>query len=220
MKNYKLLCILFLFMTGSAIGQSADQTQDYNKTLLQAVQELKHSATQEAYENVLHKFEKLNTTKKKQDWVLLYHIAYCKIVLSRWKIEPSASAGLEDAVSKLKTAAKLSPNNSEILALESRALILLIGANIAKNGSKYAQRCKSNLDKAIALNKNNPRAYVVSGMYYVYFPKIVGGDVEKGCKNFQQAASLYNHTKEDANTVKPQWGKELTDWYLKNKCKS
>ncbi|MFN1217463.1 tetratricopeptide repeat protein [Chryseobacterium kwangjuense] len=217
MKNYTSALILFLLMAFGLIhGQTAAPAQDYNKTLLQTVKELNLATNQEAYEKVLYKFERLNTLKQEKDWILLYNIAYCKIVLSRWK---EGSSDLEDAVSKLQKAARLSPNNSEILTLESRAYILLIGKNTTKNGPKYTQQCKSNLDKAISLNKNNPRAYLVYGMYYIYFPKIVGGDPEKGCKIFNQAASLYNQTKPDPNSVKPQWGKELNEWYIKNNCK-
>ncbi|WP_413513783.1 hypothetical protein [Myroides odoratus] len=218
MKNitrYLLLLIFIVFTSG--YGQSVKQSQNYDQALIQIVKELANSKSEDAYDKVFYKLERLNQMKDGKDWILLYHMAYCKTVVAQTKKSSEAKMDLDDAMNYLQQASEIT-SDSEIFTLLSRVYIALIGLSPLENGPKYTASVTYNLEKAIKLNKNNPRVYLVYGMYYVHFPKFIGGDVEKGCKSFAEAVSLYDKMKLEPASTKPNWGKELNEWYLSTQC--
>lgn len=60
------------------------------------------------------------------------------------------------------------------------------------------------IEKALAMDSNNPRAIVLKATMLFYTPEAFGGDVKGAIKLFEEAIPLYEKTNE--NELIPDWG--------------
>jgi tetratricopeptide (TPR) repeat protein len=60
-------------------------------------------------------------------------------------------------------------------------------------GMPYGPKADAETRRALQLDANNPRIYVVLGRKQLYSPKIFGGDVDKAIESFRKSTTLDPH---------------------------
>jgi hypothetical protein len=212
MKNliYTLTLTVFFSVFSEITAQELTQ---YEKLLEKNVILLDSIKDKDSCEDVLFRFERLQKVAPDK-WVPAYYVAYCKILLTRWRLDKEDLAN--EAATQLEEIIKTA-NNSEVMTLLARAYMTKIELQ-RSNGPKYTGKVKTLLKDAIKKDPNNPRAYLMYGKFFYFFPRFVGGDKAKGIQLFEKAVPLYaaETTKnKEKYTPLPHWGENLNLWYIK-----
>lgn len=81
------------------------------------------------------------------------------------------------------------------------------------NGQKYGPVAAMQLEKALALDPENPRAYMQKGIGLFFTPAQWGGDKAQG-KLLMEKADAKFATFKPATSIHPSWGKRINDMFL------
>ncbi|QHI36883.1 hypothetical protein IMCC3317_22530 [Kordia antarctica] len=212
MKNLIFILTLTIFAAGFSEVTAQEATQ-FEKLLEKNVLLLDSIKDKDTCEDVLFRFERLRKVSP-DEWLPSYYSAYCKLILTRWRIDKEDLTN--EAISQLEETIKTA-NNSEVMTLLARAYMTKIELQ-KSSGPRYTGKVKTLLKDAVEKDPNNPRAFLMYGKFYYYFPGFVGGDKEKGIKLFEKAAPIFESEKvknDEKYTYLPHWGKNLNEWYLK-----
>lgn len=145
----------------------------------------------------------------------LYYLTFSQYKLLNIKMAKKDDTGADELYEKAKSNAE---KIAEISGFESEGNVLLAGINLYKLstspvlGITLAPAINSQLDDAIEINENNPRAYMLRGTMSYHTPKMFGGSIENAKDDFIKAFELYE--KEDKNSLAPTWGKYETMAWL------
>ncbi len=117
----------------------------------------------------------------------------------------------------------ISPNNSEVYVLLAMCATAKISVDKAKRALKFGTAANKLSDRAIAINQNNPRAYLSKARIVMITPSKLGGGPKFAIKHYQKAVEKYK-TFEPLDDLEPNWGeteakKELEECQNKLKRK-
>lgn len=209
----RIKVIAFLIMIIFAQQTSAQtRSEKYTKFMYSKIQVLDTTMSKSILESLFSDFNRTAIIEK-NDWLSYYYMALTKLRISTFTSEPKlADELLDEANGFLIISDSLNKNNSEIYSLKSRILFTKIPlGNVVERTPKYASIAKTLALRAISLDPNNPRAYLVLGMYFVNLPAFIGGDVKKGCENFKISKQKYSDKKRGVNDIGIYWGEKLLD---------
>jgi len=210
----KLLTLTALFL-GISAGIYAQEYADKLKETFHAF-----NATQD-YQEKVNQSNRLNLIAKKysQDWVPAYYAGFSKVVLSyEEKDAAKKDAYLDDADLLIEQATTLAGKpDDELYVLTAMAANARLAVDPQKRWKKYGKIFEENLEKAKALNEENPRIYYLKGTSLFYTPKMFGGGKKNAQPYFEKAAGYFE--KEDTSDINnPSWGKEINAYFL-GECK-
>jgi hypothetical protein len=149
------------------------------------------------------------------EWTTNYYAAYSKVQLSYNEKDPKRKdLLLDDADAYAGEAAKLIGKESdEIYVLRAMIANARMGVDPQNRWQQYGKTFEENLDKAKALNADNPRIYLLRGIAKFYTPKMFGGGKKAALPYFEKADPLF--AKESKNDVaKPYWGSRTNGWFM------
>ena len=219
MKNIRTL--LFLITTFSmsltAFSQVSQKDKNaYEELLNQNVKMFYNSHGKVENQQVLKKFERLKNMADDQ-WLPLYYTALTRIYLvNDLSGEDRQNNYLDLAAEELKKAAVLG-DNSEVQVALARVYIKKVMLDPTK-GPAYTGKIREHLKNAVQMDSDNPRVFLMYGIYYLNFPSFAGGDHEKGEKSILKAARLFEAESENLNEnnfISPHWGKGWNAKYVK-----
>lgn len=146
-------------------------------------------------------------------WVAHYYAAYIKALIAYQDMNAAQKdAWLDQANIYFERVKTLNPESDERYVLGA----LLANARLAVDGQarwqEYGKIFDENLEKAKAINPNNPRIYYLKGASLFYTPKMFGGGAKKAKPYFEKANTLFT-TQHDI--LVPYWGQEQTTYFLK-----
>ena len=197
MRQYFLVVLFCLF-----ICQLHAQTKNFAKNLEAAVILLDKCQTQDQYVSAFAKMEELH----KQDpsaWLPTY---YASIIKARMAMKKMGDADqlANEAIQWLKIT-KAIHNSDEVLCLESIVYTSKMAVNPIFRWKVYESRIKKPLEQAIALNKNNPRPYILKANLQYKMPVLFGGGCNSARPIVQKAKAAIEQQKSEF-TVMPHWG--------------
>jgi tetratricopeptide (TPR) repeat protein len=203
-----IVTALFAFI---ALGASA-QTMEEN--LKAAVQQFDTSKTVNAMMVASSQLDLLSS-KYPNEAMTNYYSAYAKAMISYKETNAKKRDLFLDQADKYYEKVKqLNPENDETCVLGA----LIANARIAIDGKnrykQYGEPFDKNLEKAKALNPNNPRIYYLRGVSTFYTPKMFGGGAKRAKPYFEKAKSLFA-TQDKSSVMKPYWGEWMNEDYLK-----
>ncbi|QHL88433.1 hypothetical protein GU926_13720 [Nibribacter ruber] len=198
MKKLLLLPVFFITFLVQAQG-------NYQVALGEALTELKASQTPEETQAVANKISRIATAEPKA-WLPSYYATYAHIVLSfQLKEEPQKDAVLDQAQTYLDKALVLEPKESELHVLQGYLHQARLSVSPMSRGMKYSGLTVAALEKAKALNPENPRAYFLLGQHYLHMPKMVGGGKDVAKPILTTAVEKFS-AYQLANSLSPSWG--------------
>ena len=202
---FLLLSFCFLF------NQGKSQSSSFTKNLEAAVVLLNKCQTRDQYVIAFAKMEELY----KQDpsaWLPAYYASIIKARMAMKKMGDSDQLANE-AVQWLKIT-KAMHNSDEVLCLESIVYTSKMAVNPIFRWKVYESRIKKPLEQAIALNKNNPRPYILKANLQYKMPVIFGGGCNSARPIAQKAKLAFDQLKTDF-TVMPHWGRPILEDLIK-----
>lgn len=178
-----------------------------------AIEKLYQAQSPEAMQQAANTFERIG--KKETDkWHPRYYAGYAQVMMTAMSQENEGKDQLLDtALEHLKAAKALDENNSEILALEGFIHMMRIPIDPASRGPQYSGMSIGALQKAIALDPENPRAYMLLSDMQYGMAQFLGNDTTEACNNLNKAIELFE-SEQPENKLDPAWGKE---WAVSSK---
>lgn len=202
---FLLLSFCFLF------NQGKSQSSSFTKNLEAAVVLLNKCQTRDQYVIAFAKMEELH----KQDpsaWLPTYYASIIKARMAMKKMGDSDQLANE-AIQWL-TITKAIHYSDEVLCLESIVYTSKMAVNPIFRWKVYESRIKKPLEQAIALNKNNPRPYILKANLQYKMPVLFGGGCNSARPIAQKAKLAFDQVKTDF-TVMPHWGRPILEDLIK-----
>lgn len=210
MKTLILIATLAIFTT---IADA--QSINYNSEMQHTLTILDTARTQSGYKSSIENFKKIAIANEK-DWLPQYYIAYCNLI---WGIRGNQDEETKDniyntAIDYINKADLIDPNNSEIYALKGYITFMQMAVSPQQRAMKMIPESNVLIAKSIALNPENPRAYLLKGQNTYYTPEMFGGSKDEAKKIL--ATSLEKFEKYNTTALQPNWGKARCEELLKS----
>lgn len=214
---HKLL-LFFALCACTSVVQAQTSQEKYLKAMEKALSCLDTLKTPEQWLTASNNFERI-AQKEPKEWLPAYYVALSQAMIFNTTKETTQYEALaKKAETYINQADSLQPNNSEVYVLRSMVSGLYIRLNPMVNGMKYAPIASMQLEKAKALDPENPRAYMQEGLTTYFTPPQWGGDKEKGKKMLETAAAKFQ-TFKPASSIHPNWGKKGNEMFLEMAAK-
>lgn len=212
MKTIALL--LSLAISCSAFSQDNKKYEDAMKRNLVMMDTAMAASTQQLLTN---SFERIANAEKNK-WLPYYYAAYTATrMIYVMDDKTQVDAVLDKAQGFIDKADSLSPDNSEIYAVKGFVLSGRIMVNPMTRGAQYGPQSGAMLEKAIQLNPENPRPYLLKGTSAFFTPPAFGGGKDKAAVLLQTSLDKYK-TFKPADAISPNWGEKRAESLLEQ-CK-
>jgi len=215
-----IIAAIALLVTVSVNAQS-DKYADAMKKNLSMFDSAK---TPQDFQNLSAAFERIGDAEKTQ-W-LPYYWEGLVLATEGWKYYPNEKGVTEKKVSDLSgTITALAGRinaaldkadaiatddsaKSEILTIRNMAATQQMLVDPQSRYMTFGVQANQDLQKAMQLNPNNPRAYYLQGMGIFGTPEQYGGGKEKAKPIFQKAVDL--GSAEQEKPLYPHWGLDMS----------
>lgn len=197
---------LFLSILASwTIAFSFAGNPAYEQAMKQAIDQLNRADSPETYQTAANQFQRIAQVEQ-NEWLPLYYTSYAYIIkgaLSESGEEKDQS--LDQAQEYLDKVKDLVSEESEIVTLKGYIHMIRVSIDPASRGPELAPLATQTLAKAVQMNPDNPRAYLLLGQMQYGTAQFFGSDTSKACGLIDQAVAKYENA-EVENTLMPQWG--------------
>ncbi|OOG70562.1 hypothetical protein [Algoriphagus sp. A40] len=156
---------------------------------------------------------------KSEEWLPLYYAAYIQSTAA-FRFEVNKDQFFDQALELVNKADKIAPNNSEITALKGYIIMGKLSVDPMNRGQEMSPLALQTFGKAIALDKENPRATTLMAQMELGMSQFFGSGPEKACGLARVGLELYakEETKITDGYLLPAWGKNLAE-QVANSCK-
>ena len=196
------LALAFAFIFAAFCGDPA-----YENAMKKQLDAMKSIQSLEESQAVTNAFLRIADAKT-DEWLPLYYAAYLQTT-AVFRFEVDKDQYLDQAMSLVEKAEKISGENSEVTAMKGYVVMGKIALDPASRGQSMSPQAMQLFGKAISLDRENPRALMLMAQMEQGMAQFFGSGLEKACGIAQNALSLY--AKEEARTNEnylwPTWGK-------------
>jgi len=180
----------------------------YQNAMKQAIGKLFQSQTIQEYVDVANQFERISTIEKKE-WLPLYYSSFSYIMISFKETDKARKDQYLDQAQKyLDAAMTIEPDESELYMLQGFLYPSRINIDPINRGMALTGKMNESLDKALALNPDNPRVYYLRATMNYHMPEAYGGGAANALPLFILADEKFRIFKPKSE-IHPNWGKEL-----------
>lgn len=152
-----------------------------------------------------------------REWLPRYYAGLAYVFLGfTGKTEAEKDKFLDQADANLKAAEAIAGENDELAVLKAYIAQARMVVDPAGRWQQYGPLFQAGLEKAKALNPNNPRSYVLEGTSLMYTPAQFGGGLDAACPVLKQAAGKFA-TFKPVSDLHPTWGQRNIEPLL-TKC--
>ncbi|MCU0341703.1 MAG: hypothetical protein MUE30_17640 [Spirosomaceae bacterium] len=200
----KLLVCLFLLA-----GVAQAQNEKYTQAMTAALMELRSQSENpnpSALTEVTNRFERIASAEPKE-WLPRYHAAFCysnQAFMTQNMADKDRLLDKADAL--VEEAEKISANNDELYVLKAYIAQARLAADPMSRWQTYGAVFGEMLEKAKAVNADNPRIYMLQGTNLFYTPEQFGGGKQAAKPLLEQALEKFANFK-PASALHPMWGK-------------
>lgn len=224
-----LKAFLYLFICGSSLSlfaQSSEsndlktvvdsnvirynypQETEYVSGMKTAIKIMDKGMSVEQLQQAANFFEDMSY-RYPSDWLSPYYAAYCYSVMSFMeKIKLLKDKYLDDAQKQVDIAKRLSPNNSEILAVQAYIYQLRVEVNPEQRVEEFGTMSELTFKQALSVEPDNPRVYYLRAQNAFFSPQI---SREAACEIVIEAQGKYA-VFSPANELAPKWGEAMVDF--------
>ena len=201
MKTIQFIAILFF-----ATLTSYAQTDKFTTAMQKGLNLIDSAKTADDYTAAGNYFERIATAEQKQ-WLPQYYVAFNNLhaALMGKQDAETKDAIYDKAMLYAEKANTLMPNNSEVYALQAYITFMKMAVAPQARAMSMIPKATALADKAISLNPENPRAYLMKGQNLFYTPEMFGGGKAKAKPVLTTAVAKFDQFK--AVGLEPNWGK-------------
>jgi tetratricopeptide (TPR) repeat protein len=194
---------LFLFI--SATGMKAQTINQYNAAMQKGLGLIDSASTAEQFTAAANLFERVAAAAPQQ-WLPQYYAGYCDMlsaVLGK-QTNQIKDALYDKAMTYAEKANVLKKDNSEIFVLEGYITFMKMAVAPQERAMAMIPKADELLGKAMALNPENPRAFLVKGQDTFFTPEAFGGGKANAKMLLISATDKYK--KDKPLDFEPRWG--------------
>lgn len=216
MKKYSLAIIVMMLI--SLITQASNEA--YEKAMHKELQQMKVAKSPEDLQKVANGFSRISEMVP-EEWLPDYYAALALVnagFRSQGELEEK-DAFFAQAKKHADKAAKISPNNSEIVALQGFVTMGELSADPNSRGQHLSGVAMQTFGKAVDLNRQNPRAIMMLGQMELGMAQFFGQGPGKACGLINASLELFEKEAaiQEEGTLQPTWGKEMA-LQIKESC--
>ena len=209
-KTILTLAVIFMWINFVSANDPA-----YEKAMNKQIQAMETIQTIDESQRIYNTFLRISEAHP-EEWLPLYYAGLLQIE-SAFRFDVEKDQAFDQALKYIEKAKNISPENSELTALEGYALMGKISLDPASRGQELSPRAMQLFGKAINQDKENPRAVTLMAQMELGMSQFFGSGPEKACGMARMALDLY--TKEEAKItdsyILPTWGKRNADEIVK-----
>lgn len=216
MKKYSLAIIVMMLFT----LMTSASNEAYEKAMLKELQNMKTAASPQDLQKVANGFARI-AQMMPEEWLPDY---YAALALANAGFRSQGGLDEKDplfaeAKKHADKAASISPNNSEIVALQGFITMGELAADPNSRGQHLSGLAMQTFGKAVELNRQNPRAIMMLGQMELGMAQFFGQGPEKGCGLINASLELFKKEEDskEEETLMPSWGKEMA-LQIKENC--
>ncbi|MBK6382969.1 MAG: hypothetical protein IPF69_05765 [Chitinophagaceae bacterium] len=216
MKNLFSFVIATMMMT-TLFGQN----EKYIKAMEANVAKVDSNNSVEGWKELANSFERIAVAEKTQ-WEPYYYAAFANVMAGTLSMPQDGGFGDNSAITDpmadkaeqlINKAAEIGKDNSEIYCVKKLVFGLRMMGNPMARFMTEGAKATEALEKAKAMNPNNPRIYILEGQDKFYTPEQFGGSKEEAKKLFEKANEIFMTTK-PGSSIEPQWGRGQVAYFL------
>lgn len=203
----RIITVLLLLL----LSQFTEAQGNFEKGMEQAFALMQENKNDESA-NLLERIAKAES----ENWLPAYHLALLQARTSfSTKDKTMREAKIAMAEEYIAAADALSPDNSEVYVVKGMINVAKMAAEPMVYGPTLSAPTEKLYQKAIALNKNNPRAHSGLAEFQMGGARFFGQDLSPYCKKLQESIELYDAFKAESK-FHPSWGKTWTLQVIKS----
>jgi len=119
--------------------------------------------------------------------------SYIANVRERQRDKKTAQQVLDSAIMNTRRSIDLDDEFADAHALLAELYGRKIGYGGVFTGMRIGPKAEADVQRALELDRNNPRIYIVLGRRQLYAPRVFGGDIEKAIESFRKATIVDPH---------------------------
>lgn len=210
MKN--LVATLFLIF--ATVCSLSAQDGAYEKAMKKALAEMEAAQSPDAMLAAANTFERIG--QKATDEYLPSYYAALNLLNYNWTLQDPGARDevIDNAMSHIKKAQELSPENAEVEVLYGYALMAKMTVDPMNRGQSYSPQIMQSFGKAMAMDPTNPRAKIMMAQMELGTAQFMGTESTKACGLAREGADLL--AKEDVKGFEPSWGMESANQILQS----
>ena len=195
--------ITAILLSVSSFGQD----EKYVQAMLTTIARIEHASDQEVILDCVNQFERIANAEQTL-WLPYYYGAYGLIILSFNEADKiKKDQVLERAQEILDQALVLNPDESELHALQAFLYPSWVTVDPMGRGMEYMEKMGKALEKAKALNPDNPRTLFLEAINILNFPPSMGGGPDAARPIFEEADAKFRAFRND-DPLWPHWGED------------
>lgn len=141
-------------------------------------------------------------------WEPLYYAGFGYIMMAtRTENVNDKDKYLDQALERVKSGLNLQPQEDELIALKGFIHMIRVTVDPATRGQQYSGLSMQSLNKALAIDANNPRAMYMLGQMELGTARFFGSDIKEPCDKLQKAVELFENQQPEGE-LSPVWGQE------------
>ncbi|MBK6937028.1 MAG: hypothetical protein IPH18_09220 [Chitinophagaceae bacterium] len=209
----KITLFITLLFAAAALHS---QSEKYVKAMENLVPAVDTTRSQEGLTELANSFERIANAEKVQ-WLPYYYAALCYINKANMLFQTQELDKIDPVVDLaeplIQKAEELEKNNSEVLCLIKMFNSAKMMADPMNRYMTYGTAAAEALEKAKALNPENPRVYLLEGIDKFFTPEQFGGSKTEGKKLFEEASKKFESFK-PLSSIHPVWGAGQVKYFL------
>jgi tetratricopeptide (TPR) repeat protein len=218
MKKHTLIIALLMFVASFANASN----EAYEKAMQKEIQALGKAGPVAELQKSANAFARI-AEMNAGEWLPDYYAA-----LAYANMGFRTEGGLEEkdgyyaqAKKHIEKAKAVSPNNSEIVAVEGYIIMGELAADANSRGQSLSGLAMQTFGKAIELNRQNPRAIVLMAQMELGMAQFFGQGPEKACGLVNASLELFAKENAEAKegNINPTWGKGMAEEMKERTCK-
>ncbi|MEQ9593120.1 MAG: hypothetical protein RLN86_10990 [Cyclobacteriaceae bacterium] len=198
--------ILCIFLT-STVASANDK---YEQAMLQQIEAVYKSQSNEELQNVINTFERIGSAEKSK-WEPFYYASFGYVMMATREENPTTKDSyLDKAEEFLKQAEAILPKDSEMATLQGFIYTMRLTVDPATRGQQYSGLAMQALSKAVELNPENPRALGLMAQMQLGSARFFKAPITEACETAKVAIEKYD-AEAPTNPLAPRWGRPMTE---------
>ncbi len=179
----------------------------YEEAMKKQINNVYQAQTPDEFQAAINALDRI-AQNEDDKWEPLYYAGFGYIMMATRTEEVSEKDKfLDQALEKVKAGLKLKPQEDELVALEGFIHMIRVTVDPATRGQQYSGLSMQALNKALAIDANNPRAMYMLGQMELGTARFFGSDIAGPCEKLQKAVQLFENQKPEGQ-LSPMWGQE------------
>ena len=209
-----------MFLVAACISATAfSQSEKYTNAMQANISKLDSTSTAQGWADLANNFKRIADAEKTQ-W-LPYYYASLSHVMNGYMLMTDQSSGMADkldpiaaqAEELLSKAEALKKDNSDIYCLKKMVSTLKMMGDPMTRWQTEGPVAAAALEKAKALDAQNPRIYMLEGQDKFYTPEQFGGSKTEAKALFEESLKKFDAYKPES-PLHPQWGRSQVQYFL------